>query len=194
MPNWCSNHLTLAHVDETKIRDAIDAFKASRFLEHFVPLPNDEWDYDFCVSRWGTKWDVGGEDDDVTVLSRHQATFYFDSAWAPPTSAYSVMASLGFDVTAHYHEPGMAFCGKYVANEDSEYDDYHEYGSESATTVRDLIGEELDDLFGISESMSDIEESDTVDQDLVNELDEIRSQYSQDLEDERNQKLPPHTD
>jgi hypothetical protein len=61
---------------------------------------------------------------------------------------------MGFSIRAYYDEPGMAFCGKW---EDGE-DDFYEYGGYNSETVRDLIGEELDDMFGISESMANYEE------------------------------------
>jgi hypothetical protein len=55
---------------------------------------------------------------------------------------------------AFYYEPGMQFVGKW----DNGVDDYIEYGGEDSTTVRDTIGEELDDYFGISDSMAEWEE------------------------------------
>jgi hypothetical protein len=48
----------------------------------------------------------------------------------------------------------MCFVGKY----EDGIDDYHEYSSENSKTVRDAIGEELDDFFGISEAMEEYEE------------------------------------
>jgi hypothetical protein len=61
---------------------------------------------------------------------------------------------LGFEIEAFYYEPGMQFVGKWVDGDD----DCYEYGGYDSTTVRDYIGEELDDYFGISESMADWEE------------------------------------
>lgn len=188
MPNWCSNTLRLGHEDSERVRAAVDAFRAGRFLEHFVPLPNGEWNYDFCVANWGTKWDVSGE---VVEHTDREATFYFDSAWSPPIAAYSVMAALGFDIVGYYHEPGMAFCGKYVADEESDFDDYYEYGSETSDTVRSLIGAELDDMWAISESMEEWEQTNNdavTEEELEQELDEIRK--LKDADD----AIPHHTD
>jgi hypothetical protein len=66
----------------------------------------------------------------------------------------------GFDVVAFYYEPGMQFVGKW----DNGDDDCYEYGGATADTVRDLIGEELDDYFGISESMAEWEAENAEDQ------------------------------
>jgi hypothetical protein len=110
--------------------------------------------YDFCVSEWGTKWDV---DCDGTIsLSNDGLTVEasFDSAWSPPIGVYAHMLEQGYSVTAYYYESGMAYVGKW----DNGYDDCYELGSETTNTVRSVIGDELDDYFGISESMSEYEE------------------------------------
>jgi len=172
MPNWCSNNLTLRHKDTEKLNAAIAAFEDGRFLEHFVPLPDDKWEYGFCCENWGTKWDVGGSDSVYTVRGDKTVQFAFDSAWSPPIEAYRAMREQGFDVVATYYEPGIAFVGKW----DNGVDDCYEYGGETSDTVRDLIGEELDDEYGISEAMAEWEDE--------QDLEELHEEY----------KFPPHTD
>jgi hypothetical protein len=56
-------------------------------------------------------------------------------------------------VTLYYYEPGMGFVGKW----EDGCDDYYEYAGENSNTVRVAIGDELDDMFGISESMAEYE-------------------------------------
>ena len=179
MPNWCMNNLTLRHKDIAKLNAAIAAFEDGRFLEHFVPLPDDKWEYGFCCENWGTKWDVGGSDSVYTVRGDKTVQFAFDSAWSPPIEAYRAMCAQGFELEATYYEPGIAFVGKVAGNEDEFDDDCYEYGSETSETVRDLIGPELDDEYGISEQMSDWE-----DEQAEQDLEELREEY----------KFPPHTD
>jgi hypothetical protein len=89
MPNWCNNTLTLTHEDPAMITRAKDALDRGEFLAEFCPVPQQlqivagsvgdpaeqakleadtarnveelgygNW-YDYCVSEWGTKWDVG---------------------------------------------------------------------------------------------------------------------------------------
>lgn len=182
MPNWCSNTLTLRHKQPGRCFEVARVFHEGNFLNHFVPLPNGEWDYNWAIDNWGCKWDVGGSDSDVLAVSEHEVKLSFDSAWAPPTEAYRAMCEQGFEVEAFYYEPGMAFCGKWTGDENDHFDDYHEYGSESSETVRALIGDELDDHWGISESMAYYEEENEVDeQELIDDLERIR-------------KLGPHTD
>ena len=128
--------------------------------------------------------DVSGEVESVTETT---AEFYFDSAWAPPTEVYRALCANGYVVEAFYNEPGMAFCGKIVGDEDGFDDEYHEYAGADSDTVRDIIGQELDDQFAISETMSEWEqtndevEEEVSEEELVDELERIR-------------KLGPHTD
>ena len=95
MPNWCSNTLNISHEDPAMIERAKTAYKAGRLLEEFVPFPNGEWDYNWCVNAWGTKWDVGGEDAHMVEQDANGVVFNFDSAWAPPTSAYEQLMEQG---------------------------------------------------------------------------------------------------
>lgn len=158
MPNWCSNTLTLTHEDPNQITRAVEAFRRGELLNEFVTLPKDQeenW-YDWHISNWGTKWDVGGEDygDPSVDPSGKSVSFNFDSAWAPPVLWYERMTELGFDVDAMYYESGMAFAGKYVDG----YDDYYEFSNMTSKEVRDMLPEELDEMFGISDMMAEYED------------------------------------
>lgn len=109
--------------------------------------------YDWQVANWGTKWDIC----DAVVEAQDEgyaATLSFDTAWSPPIGAYEKLVALGFEVRAHYYEPGMCFVGTW----DNGDDGYFEYGGATSETVRDMIGKELDDMFCISESMAEWEE------------------------------------
>lgn len=183
MPNWCNNNLTLTHKDPAMIKRAYDALERGEFLQEFVPVPEqlkivagcvgdpDEqkkleadtarnvaelgygnW-YDYCCGEWGTKWDVGEQGcsdihPDGTMLHT-----YFDSAWAPPTRAYDKLVELGFGVEAMYYEGGMAYAGSYGENGDEEIN----LEGMSADRVEQEYPE-LDECFGISESMREYEE------------------------------------
>ena len=182
MPNWCSNTLTITHKDPTMIVRAKAAFANSEFLNEFIPVPEDlkitagklgdsdaqaklekqekanrakygydNW-YDWCINEWGTKWDVG-EGNGIQTWDDHELIVYFDSAWAPPLAAYEKFLDLGFTVYATYYEPGSAFAGIY---EDGN-DDYYDLSSMDSGDVKQQLPQELDDTFGISESMAEYE-------------------------------------
>jgi hypothetical protein len=186
MPNWCNNGLTLEHKDSAMVQRAYDALREGRFLQEFIPCPQDLIDtvsgfvgegqaaleakqasnrekynyatwYDYNVNEWGTKWDVGGDDGLMEMINPNTLQASFESAWAPPVAAYEKLCAMGFIIKAFYEEPGMAFCGMVTGDEDGFDDEYYEYGGETSETVRDVIGEELDDYFGISEQMADWE-------------------------------------
>ena len=184
MPNWCSNHITVRGTDPAAIKRLADAFDNGEFCGTVVPMPEElnitsgrlgdgaeqrelerktaeniekhgfaNW-YDFNVSKWGTKWEIGGNgneaerDEDGLGFSAP-----FDSAWSPPIAVCEALVEQGFEVVLYYYEPGMGYCGKF---EDGN-DEYYEYSDENSETVRAAIGSDLDDMFGISESMAEYE-------------------------------------
>jgi Ferredoxin-like domain in Api92-like protein len=114
----------------------------------------DTW-YDFCVSEWGTKWDIGGDDAVLNEGHFNNVTLTFDSAWSPPINAYEKLVEMGFMIRAYYYEPGMQFCGVW----ENGNDEYYQLGDyETAEEVAESIPEALDEMFGISEYMAEWEE------------------------------------
>ena len=182
MPNWCSNHITVRGTNQAEIQRLAKAFAEGEFCNAVIPTPKDltdtvsgfvgedqraaheaqmdrnvalyghkDW-YSFQTANWGTKWDVSCDsveiDDDGLGFSGT-----FESAWSPPMGVAEALVEQGYEVTLYYYEPGMGFCGKF----EDGCDDYYEYSGENSTTVRAAIGDELDDMFGISESMAEYE-------------------------------------
>jgi hypothetical protein len=158
---------------------AVIAFALGRFLEEFIPVPQElrdtqaspgtsdealvaqrnanvakygypDW-WQFCVSQWGTKWDVGGENEYVERIESDLAEFTFDSAWSPPIASYERLTELGFDVEAYYWEPGLNFAGVYTS---AEGDDYWEYGDMTPDEIREEMPE-IDERFCISDAMEE---------------------------------------
>jgi hypothetical protein len=135
MPNWCDNSVTLRNEDKSKI----DALAASlegedkAFLNHLRPNPSGEWDYNWSIENWGTKWEAGiidweRRDDNEVWVS-------FDSAWSPPTVIYDYLVEQGWEVDAVYHEPGMAYAGLYTTDGG---DDYYEYDITDESSIEEL--------------------------------------------------------
>jgi hypothetical protein len=183
MPNWCGNTLTISHEDPEMIVRAKAAFANGEFLNEFIPVPADlketiagsvgdpdeqaklveqtksnierhgygNW-YDFCVGEWGTKWDVG-DGSGIQTWDDHELVVYFDSAWAPPIAAYEKLLDLGFTVYATYYESGSAFAGIF----EDGMDDYYDLSGMDSGDVQQQLPSDLDDAFGISESMAEWE-------------------------------------
>lgn len=149
MPNWCDNFVEFSHADPAQIQRLHAAYKRSQLFGEFKPCPPElmahtapqmdealgqqlmekysarDW-YDWCVSNWGTKWDINDAwadaedpDPDSTMVG-----ISFMTAWAPPIEFYRTMTDLGFTVEAHYLEEGVGFVGKYSSETD---DDCYEF-------------------------------------------------------------------
>jgi hypothetical protein len=184
MPNWCSNHITVRGTNSAEIKRLADAFDNGEFCGTVVPMPEElnitsgflgsgdeqkeleaksaanlekhgfaNW-YDFNVAKWGTKWEIGGNGDEAERDEDGLGfSAPFESAWSPPIAVCEALVEQGFEVVLYYYEPGMGYCGKF----EDGYDEYYEYSDENSKTVRAAIGSDLDDMFGISESMAEYE-------------------------------------
>ena len=183
MPNWCNNNLVLEHDDPAMITRAYDALERGEFLSEFIPVPEDlqivagsvgdpveqkelerktaenvekygygNW-YDYCCGEWGTKWDVGGQGQSDIHPDGRMLHTSFDSAWSPPVNAYEKLEKLGFRVEAQFYEGGMAFAGTYS---DGNCDELNLEGMTADEIEKDYP--DLDECFGISESMREYEE------------------------------------
>lgn len=184
MPNWCDNVLILTHDDPKMIVRAVRAFKKGEFLHEFIPVPAalketiagsygdsqqqsqleaatahnnstygyGNW-YDFCINEWGTKWDVGGKNEFVLRHDKNNVSFRFQSAWAPPVDAYRKLLDLGFSIDAKYYEPGVGFAGWFYDGNDDNYN----LSECSVEELESVLPEELENEFGILESMREWE-------------------------------------
>ena len=157
MPNWCLNKLTVSHPDQTAMDRFVSAYNKGTVCNEFLPIPEDignGW-YDWCVSNWGTKWDVGADEGTdkeeryglkATVVG-NEASMSFDSAWSPPIGLYNKLVELGFSVEATYFEPGMCFCGLWRDGDD----DYMEYHS------KDMIPKRIWEDYNLEEFFEEVE-------------------------------------
>lgn len=193
MPNWCSNFATVVgpkeRIDELRqaydngefcnavipvpqsLKDTVagslgdpdeQAKLVAQTQQNIAEHGYGNW-YDFCVGRWGTKWDFGGDggadvSDDGTCLS-----ISFESAWAPPCGVYEALDAEGLRVEAYYYESGCAFCGVWSSDFG---DDCYDISGMDSEQVKDTIPAELDDCMGISECMSEYEERTRMDEEL----------------------------
>ena len=187
MPNWCMNVLEVRG-EENKVKEFAEKFEKDG-ISAFYPTPKEledvtapakthepkkaeenikkygyaDW-YDWRVANWGTKWDVC----ELYLLSRKEgeATFRFDTAWAPPGRAFEKIASmypeLRFEL--EFEEPGMGFFGRIVyedgevvAIDEYEWEDRYEDGWWLYKNMIDL-DEEFDALISELESFYELDE------------------------------------
>jgi len=159
MPNWCQNVATIGHTNHDELKRLAQAFVDKNPMQTFMPPPDGEWEYGWCVENWGTKWDVecSAALDNLSEVDV-SLDVWFDSAWGPPIGFYRHLAELGFDVEAFYYECGMAFCGKYCS--ESDEDIYIDITGDSAW-VKENVPADIDECFAISDSMADWEAEET---------------------------------
>jgi hypothetical protein len=192
MPNWCNNFVEVGHEDPAKIKALADAMESGEFCNHVIPVPQELTDtvsgfhgdpdkqkaleeqtarnvekygagnwYDFCTSRWGTKWDVSCEGTVDIHPDGKLVTASFDSAWAPPVGVYEELVEQGYTVRAYYYEGGMQFAGVYENGSDDCYSDWGD-----SQGAKDMLPEDLDEWFAISESQAEYEEEERMEDDL----------------------------
>ena len=144
MPNWCENTVTLSHANPAMIARVKKAFAAGNLFNEFIPMPpglppaglqeTEAW-YEWALENWGTKWDVGGDDEawaiileQGTVVTPEAVGTYvklaFRSAWSPPIPVYEKLSAEGFYIEASYSEEAMEFCGEWSTHAKEVYYDY----------------------------------------------------------------------
>ena len=145
MPNWCSNDATF--VGNKEQIDLIQAgIEEQKLFEKILPFPDGEWNYEWCVMYWGTKWEATIVD--WERISDTEIHVSFDTAWAPPLALYEFMYECGYNIFATYYEPGMCYTGFWIDGEDDCYEYSH---CETADEIAEYIPFELDEAYNISE-------------------------------------------
>ena len=191
MPNWCNNFVEVSHEDPRKIVGLRRAFRQGRMLDYIKPCPKElhetvagylgdsyaeelnqfkqqlnlkyfgakDW-YDWQTSNWGTKWDCGERGGDSRI-DENNIVLNFDTAWSPPLNIYPIMEEQGYKIRAMYYEPGMCFAGVYEDGEDNCWTEW-----QTSEEARDILPEELDEMFGISEYLAEYEEEQRMEEEL----------------------------
>jgi hypothetical protein len=185
MPNWCQNIANITHEDLEKLDAIVEELKKEEpeLFNSLVPNPAGEWQYDWCVENWGTKWDASVYNYE---LKDGVLTINFDTAWGPPIAFYEKIEQMGFFVDAYYREEGMAFCGHYFDGSD----EFYEYGNMSADEIEENIPVEIDEMFGISQYQRDCE-AEEEDWDAAEALDDIVASFNAENEPKGSQVNTP---
>jgi len=200
MPNWCDNQITITGPNKVidKIEKIVNEEKgAGGLLDFFHPMPKElrdttadgsedkkliekygysDW-YGWACDNWGTKWDLnefyGVDRQYLTEQNEGESTisFSFSSAWSPPIGAYEYFLAKNEECSlkAYYYEGGCDFMGCWDNGDDNcvQPSNY-----KSDDTFWDAgLGQELDEMFNITESMREWEaEQETEAEQKVREL------------------------
>jgi len=152
MPNHCNNTLTITSDNAGFLQGLMNELKMTdsdnpKFLEKLVPYTKEtnwEWDYDWCVNNWGTKWDIF----DVVHASLEGDTLEvsFATAWSPPVEALVTgMAKHGYIFDMFYEEGGDCFIG--LAQGDGELHLNHSYETYTDQHPEEYIPDGMLDAF-----------------------------------------------
>ena len=113
MPNWCENEVMVngKKNDIQALKEHLSQGKNDLEFMFVLPPPNNEWNYNWCIQNWGTKWEPEHVDAD---WHEDTVTFYFWSAWAPAVGIVNALAqkfpALHWEYI--YAESGMDFSGR----------------------------------------------------------------------------------
>lgn len=132
MPNWCFNSIMIQSEDVEVINTLHQAVLEEKFLSTLMPLPNGEWNYEWCVANWGTKWDIRRPDETLRYKSndKHVLAFKFETAWSPPTGALEHgRQNLGYSYINEYHEEMLHFVGRTEDGDDTCIDPCDDEGN-----------------------------------------------------------------
>jgi hypothetical protein len=180
MPNWCNNNIEITGPID-KIKALWDATQAEDggLLNAMVPMPVELKDtvkgsngdavnwYDWSVTNWGTKWDVGLEGIEYTDNGDGTATIsgYFDSAWSPPIEAYNRFLEANEDcsLTGSYYEMGCDFAGFYDNGDDEHLENLRDEYDLPEDQQSDLF-KRLDEEYALSEQYDEWDLSEQFDQ------------------------------
>lgn len=115
--------------NESDFKESVELGK--KYLSNYEKYGHCTW-YNWCVDKWGTKWNVG-ENVDVEIDSDEECIITFNTAWSPPRGIIIEYSKLCKD---------NEFNWEY---ENEDYDGHH--------TLRKLNGEIYDTV--IDEDISD---------------------------------------
>lgn len=151
MPNWCSNVTDIYHDNPDKLRELAEAYNQGKLFEYLKPNPTGQWDYDWSVANWGTKWEASSlEPIDVEQFVKDGGgSLWYDTAWSPGNEALAGGLEQGFRITNMYYESGVGYAGIWENGEDDQYN----LNEMSADEAEAELPADLNDTFSISDNM-----------------------------------------
>lgn len=117
MPNYAENYASFkTSEDFEKFKKIAATDKCIFDFDKILPTPADlQGDelFDWHVENWGTKWSIDPLDVCIGTNS-----FSFLTAWSPAIEVYIAVVkadpTIAFNIS--YEEPGIGFCGDFVAD------------------------------------------------------------------------------
>ena len=141
MPNWCQNEVRIMGTEEGS-EEEIKHFLETCFeegkidFEKIIPYPEsapsradqpedfierlkhpfakwyNDFGYDGCIEKWGTKWGPSQQDNDLSSYP-DEIELRFDTAWSPPQGIHDKIKEMlpTCSISWFYKEEGMQVSG-----------------------------------------------------------------------------------
>lgn len=188
MPNWCNNTIEISHEDPAMIERARAAFKEGKFLNEFVPVPEELHIVAGCVGEKGSPEQNELEAKEKANREKYGYTTWYDfcvnewgTKWDVGGDDYNepTISEDGCKMTASFDSAWAPPCNAYEKMLDlgfsiratyyepgmafaglweDGYDDFYELGGMGADEVAETLPSELDDQYGISECIREYED------------------------------------
>lgn len=183
MPNWCSNTLTITHPDPAMIQRAVKAFAEGKFLNEFVPVPED---LHIVAGTVGSS-DSPEQQDLIAQEEVNRAKYGYTNWYDFCVNEWGTKWDVGDEdginevtensLTVYFDSAWAPPCGAYEKISDLGFDvkamyyepgmcfagiwttqggdDYYEYSNMSVEEIVATLPKELDEAFDISEQVAE---------------------------------------
>ena len=191
MPNWCNNTVTLEHSDPAMLARAKAAFLDGKFLNEFIPVPEDLHIVAGSVGAKGSPEQDELEAKEQANREKHGYATWYEFCVNEWGTKWDVGGDDGYvqdlngglmltfdsawapptnayeklmDMGFRIHATYFEGGMMFAGDWDNGEDDYYELGNMSSAEIREALPEHLDEAYGISEMKAEWEDEEAADQ------------------------------
>ena len=191
MPNWCNNTVTLEHSDPAMIERAKAAFLDGKFLNEFIPVPEDLHIVAGSVGAKGSPEQNELELKEQANREKHGYATWYEFCVNEWGTKWDVGGDDGYvqdlnggimltfdsawapptnayeklvDMGFRVHATYFEGGMMFAGDWENGEDDYYELGNMSSAEIKEALPEHLDEAYGISEMKAEWEDEEAADQ------------------------------
>jgi len=191
MPNWCNNTVTLEHSDPAMLARAKAAFLDGKFLNEFIPVPEDLHIVAGSVGAKGSPEQDELEAKEQANREKHGYATWYEFCVNEWGTKWDVGGDDGYvqdlngglmltfdsawapptnayeklmDMGFRIHATYFEGGMMFAGDWDNGEDDYYELGNMSSAEIIEALPEHLDEAYGISEMKAEWEDEEAADQ------------------------------
>ena len=190
MPNWCNNTMTLEHSDPAMIERAKAAFLDGKFLNEFIPVPEDLHIVAGSVGAKGSPEQNELELKEQANREKHGYATWYEFCVNEWGTKWDVGGDDGYvqdlnggimltfdsawapptnayeklvDMGFRVHATYFEGGMMFAGDWENGEDDYYELGNMSSAEIKEALPEHLDEAYGISEMKAEWEDEEAAD-------------------------------